>query len=157
MPNWESNLERWTNAGLIDAALAQRIRDLESTHGGTEGTRATRWPVIIAIVFGCVLVGAGVLLFVAAHWDNLSPAQRFALVLSMVAGFHLAAAFLTGKFSQLSSGLHGVGTIALGAGIFLSGQIFNLEEHWPGGIMLWALGAALAGVLVLHGRRRTKA
>jgi uncharacterized membrane protein len=45
---------------------------------------------------------------------------------------------------MLGVALHAAGTIALGAGIFLAGQIFNLEEHWPGGIMLWALGAALA-------------
>jgi uncharacterized membrane protein len=41
-----------------------------------------------------------------------------------------------------------VGTIALGAGIFLAGQIFNLAEHWPGGIMLWAIGAWLAWLLL---------
>jgi hypothetical protein len=34
-----------------------------------------------------------------------------------------------------------VGTAALGGGIFLAAQIFNLQEHWPGGIMLWAIGA----------------
>jgi hypothetical protein len=28
------------------------------------------------------------------------------------------------------------------------GQIFNLEEHWPGGVMLWALGAAGAWALL---------
>jgi len=48
------------------------------------------------------------------------------------------------KFEKLSIGVHSVGTIALGAGIFLGGQIFHLEEHWPGGIMLWAMGAWLA-------------
>ena len=34
--------------------------------------------------------------------------------------------------------------MALGAGIFLVGQIFNLQEHWPGGVMLWAVGAWVA-------------
>jgi hypothetical protein len=29
----------------------------------------------------------------------------------------------------------------LGGGIFLSGQIFHLQEHWPGGLLLWAIGA----------------
>jgi len=37
-----------------------------------------------------VKMAAGVLLFVAAHWDDLSPTQRFLLVLTMIAGFHLA-------------------------------------------------------------------
>ena len=44
--------------------------------------------------------------------------------------------------------MHGLGTLALGAGIFLAGQIFNLEEHWPGGIMLWAAGAWIGYALL---------
>jgi uncharacterized membrane protein len=34
--------------------------------------------------------------------------------------------------------------VALGGGIFLARQIFNLQEHWPGGILLWAIGATLS-------------
>jgi uncharacterized membrane protein len=90
------------------------------------------------------MVGAGVLLFVSAHWDELSPARRFTLVLTLVAIFHLAGALLSNRFPVLSTALHAVGTITLGAGIFLAAQIFNLEEHWPGGVMLWALGAWVA-------------
>src|SRR5262249_40101435 len=36
----------------------------------------------------------------------------------------------------------------LGAGIYLAGQIFNLEEHWPGGLMLWSLGAIIAWLIL---------
>jgi hypothetical protein len=93
---------------------------------------------------GGLLVGAGVLLFVAAHWDALSPAERFGLVLAVVALFHLGAALVSERFSPLSTTLHAVGTVCLGAGIFLAGQIFNLQEHWPGGVMLWAMGAWVA-------------
>jgi uncharacterized membrane protein len=84
-----------------------------------------------------------VLLFVAAHWDDLSPTGRFSLVLLMVAVFHVAGAFAHSRFPALATALHGIGTISAGAGIFLSAQIFNLQEHWPGGIMLWALAAWL--------------
>lgn len=90
------------------------------------------------------MMAAGVLLFVSAHWDTLSPTQRFVLVLLLVGVFHISAAAVAVRFSVLATALHGVGTIALGAGIFLAAQIFNLQEHWPGGILLWAIGAALA-------------
>jgi hypothetical protein len=30
----------------------------------------------------------------------------------------------------------------------MSGQIFNLNEHWPGGLMLWSLGAAIAWLVL---------
>jgi uncharacterized membrane protein len=135
---YEPLLERWVNVRLIDTTTADRIRDFEKERADGQGLR---WPVLIALAFGALMICGGVLLFVAAHWDALSPAQRFSLVLFMVAAFHAAGAALSEKFPALSTALHGVGTVALGAGIFLSGQIFNLEEHWPGGIMLWALGA----------------
>ena len=140
----EQKLGHWIEASVIDGATADRIRAFESSH---ESHRA-RWPVVLAIVFGSIMVGAGILLFVAAHWDDLSPAQRFLLVLTMIAGFHIAAGALMPRLRVLGIALHAVGTVALGAGIFLAGQIFNLQEHWPGGILLWAIGAVLAWALL---------
>jgi uncharacterized membrane protein len=142
---WERYLERWTTAGLIEPSTAERVRIYEA---GQEKTQGLRWPVALAISFGGLLLGAGVLLFVAAHWDTLSPGERFALVLLLVALFHVAGAFTAERFSVLSTTLHAVGTISLGAGIFLAGQIFNLQEHWPGGLLLWALGAWVAYALL---------
>jgi hypothetical protein len=59
----------------------------------------------------------------------------------MVAGLHVAGAFAAGRTEALAITLHGIGTASLGAGIFLAGQIFNLQAHWPSGILLWAAGA----------------
>jgi uncharacterized membrane protein len=135
---WESRLQSWVEAGVVDAATAERIRAFE---GARAGEQKLRWPILLAVSLGGVLIGAGVLLFVAAHWDQLSPQSRFTLVLLMVGMFHAAGAYLSDRFSALATVLHGLGTAALGAGIFLCGQIFNLQEHWPGGLMLWAAGA----------------
>jgi len=140
----EQKLGRWTEASVIDGATADRIRAFETSH---ESHKA-RWPVVLAIVFGSIMVGAGILLFVAAHWDDLSPAQRFLLVVTMIAVFHIAAGALMPRLRVLGIALHAVGTVALGAGIFLAGQIFNLQEHWPGGILLWAIGAVLGWALL---------
>ena len=145
--DWEMCLARWTAAGLVDAAGAGRIRAWESEHARPQGWR---WPVWLALAFGVLLVGAGVLLFVSAHWDELSAGQRMALVLLMVGGFHAAGAAAADRFEGLSVALHTVGTLALGAGIALAGQIFNLAEHWPAAILLWGTGAALAWALLRH-------
>jgi uncharacterized membrane protein len=140
-PEIESHLKRWVDARIIDFSTADRIREYESTGAPN---RQTNWMVILATAFGAIMLGAGILLFVAAHWDELSPTQRFLLVLTMVAGFHVAAGLLIERLRALGVALHAIGTIALGAGIFLAGQIFNLQEHWPGGVMLWAAGALIA-------------
>ena len=145
---WDGWVSRWTGGGLLDEATAERIRQFEAAQDA-HGAGRLRWPILIALGFGALMVGGGVLLFVAANWDALSPASRFALVLVLVSIFHVAGALGADRFPAMSQTLHAVGTSALGGGIALSGQIFNLDEHWPGGILLWAVGAA-AGWLVLR-------
>lgn len=134
----ERALQRWQAAGLLDAHTVARITAWESAHANRS---RFNWPVLIALALGSIAVGAGVLLFVAAHWDTLSPAARFALVLTLVVGFHLGGVMIRTRFPALGTALHGLGTAALGAGIFLSAQIFHLQEHWPTGVLLWAVGA----------------
>ena len=134
---WEGALERWLEAGLLDAETTARVRAWETG----QGRGGVRWPARLALGLGGLLLCAGVLLFVAAHWEALSPARRFGLVLVTVAGFHLAGAFAAERAPALAVTLHACGTVALGGGIFLAGQVFNLRAHWPGGLMLWAVGA----------------
>jgi hypothetical protein len=142
---WEALLQRWREAGLIDAETTAAIESWEQAQGGSKRLAV---PVQMALFVGGLLLAAGLLLFVSAHWDTLGPGQRFALVLSLVLGLHAAAAAVSPRFGRLGLTLHGVGTVALGAGIFLTGQIFHLEAHWPAGLLLWALGAGIGwGVL----------
>src|SRR5437868_11878682 len=142
----KKRLERWVSAGVVDAGTASRIRTFEESDSSGERLRC---PVLLAVALGGILLCAGVLLFVSAHWDELSPAWRFTLVLLLVAAFPVAASFTVDRFPALSNTFFAIGTVCCGAGIFLAAQIFNLQEHWPNGILLWALGA-LAGWLLLH-------
>jgi uncharacterized membrane protein len=139
MLTWQQQLTRWISAGLIDPSTAERIRAFELADQKPSGAR---WQVLIAVLLGGILLAAGVLLFVAAHWDQVSPFQRLALVLTMLALLHLGAVFAADKFPAITTALHGVGTIAAGAAIAMVGQIFNMQEHWPAAILLWALCAA---------------
>lgn len=141
----QKNLDRWVAAGVLDAETAGRIRAFEDSRGSGE---RLRWPVMLAVALGGVLLCAGILLFIAAHWDEMTPASRFALVLLMVAAFPVAGAFTSERFRALSTTFHAVGTVCLGAGIFLAAQIFNLEENWTNGILLWAAGALIGWLLL---------
>jgi uncharacterized membrane protein len=67
----------------------------------------------------------------------------------MVAVFHLGGGLARSSYHGLSTALHAVGTVATGAAIALVGQIFNIQEHWPAAILLWAV-AALAGWALLQ-------
>lgn len=138
---WPSALKRWLDAGLVDAVTAERIRAFEAAQGG-----ALRQGRLTLIVFalGALLLTAGILLFVAAHWDAIPPSGRFALVLAAVAALHAGGAIAARSSPTLAATLHAVGTGAFGAGIYLAGQAFHMAEHWPAALLLWAAGAAVA-------------
>ncbi len=146
MADIESLLNRWQSAGVLDVEAAGRIRAWEA---GQKQPSGLRWQGLVALILGALLLASGVILFVSAHWDELGPAGRLTLVLAMVAVFHCAGGYAREKSLGLSTALHAVGTVSIGAAIALVGQIFNIEEHWPASILLWAL-AALAGWILLR-------
>ncbi len=148
MPDIETLLTRWQSAGVLDAETASRIR----AHEGQTSAAAPsglKWQGITALILGAILLACGVVLFVSAHWDELGPGARYTLVIAMVAVFHIAGGLARPGFHGLSTALHAVGTVATGAAIALVGQIFNIQEHWPAAVLLWAL-AALAGWALLR-------
>jgi uncharacterized membrane protein len=138
MQTLEEDLARWQGAGVIDASTAERIRAFEAEQARPAGHR---WQVLIALILGGILLGAGVLLFVAAHWDQVSPIERLALVVGMLALLHLGAIAAAPRFDGMATALHAVGTVGAGAAIAMVGQIFNMQEHWPAAVLLWALCA----------------
>jgi uncharacterized membrane protein len=144
-------LTRWQTAGVLDAGTAERIRAYESEQKrpAEHSSQRLGWQGVVALILGAILLACGVVLFVSAHWDEMGPGARLALVMAMVAVFHLAGGLVRTGYRGLSTALHAVGTVSTGAAIALVGQIFNIQEHWPGAILLWAL-AAVAGWILLQ-------
>lgn len=159
MADIESLLARWRTAGVLDAEAEARIRAFEAgqkaavpgapTPAQVTEAAGMKWQGIIALILGAILLACGVALFVNAHWNQLGPGARYAVVILLVTVFHLAGGLVRDKFLGLSIALHAVGTVATGAAIALVGQIFNIQEHWPVAVLLWTLAAA-AGWLLLR-------
>lgn len=142
-------LKRWQKAGALSAEAAERILALERGSGGEAGSGGLGWMGLAAFVLGAILLACGVVLFFSTHWDRFSPGAQYAVVLAMVAVLHLAGGLAREHARGLSMALHAAGTVAAGAAIAVVGQIFNIEEHWPAAVLVWAL-AALAGWLLVR-------
>jgi len=145
MADFDALLNRWQKAGVLDAEAARRIRAFELE---LEHPAGLRWQGMVALILGALLLACGVILFVSAHWDDMGPGLRYTLVISLVAVFHLGGAWAREHFHGLSTALHAVGTVSTGAAIALVGQIFNIQEHWPAAILLWAIAAAAGWILL---------
>ena len=146
MDKAEEYIARWQGAGLLSAESAAAIRTYEAARA-KPGRR--QWQVLVALILGAILLGAGVLLFVAAHWADVSPVARLCMTLFMLVFFHGLGLLFRQRFSGFATAMHAVGSVSAGAAIALVGQIFNMQEHWPAAVMLWALCAA-AGWLLLR-------
>lgn len=68
MVNAEHYVARLQAAGLIEEPQAAVIRAYEAAHARPQ---RHEWQVLPTLILGGILFGAGVLLFVAAHWDSV--------------------------------------------------------------------------------------
>jgi uncharacterized membrane protein len=146
MSGWQEYLERWVQAGVVDASTAERVHVFESQR---ETPKGDRWQVAVLLALGIILLVGGMMLFVASHWNDVNPWQRLSLVVGFLAAVHVVAAGSSPRFPGMATTLHGVGTAGAGAAILTVGTIFNMQEHWPTAVLVWA-GCAGAGWWLLR-------
>lgn len=138
--NWRAALERWHAAGLIDTETAAKIVAFEAE---PTATKRLEWPVLVALAFGGIALGAGLLLLIAAHWDSFGITARCTAAISMAVVLHGAGIF-TGDAPRFRAMFHLLGSIAFGAAIFLLDEIFHQKSGWQHETTLWAAGTAAA-------------
>lgn len=139
-------IERWRAEGLIGEALAATLAE---RYPLPEAGRA--WGQLILSALGAGIAGLGVILFFAYNWEALPKFLKLGLVFASLIAAHGAALWFGARATgprHLSEGLHVLGTMLFGAGIWLVAQIYHIDEHYPDGLFVWSLGAlALAWAL----------
>lgn len=133
----------WVTQGVIDDELAAQLRRSLNEH--EEPERANKL-ISVLVSIGAVLIGGGLLLFIASEWDRSSPARRLALLFGVYLVVVAAAALADRRQLGITArGLWFLSSIAVGVNIFLGGQIFNLPlNHWQG-TLLWMLATMAMG------------
>lgn len=129
----------WQQAGLLDSSKSEELgRYLEEHAPARSSGRMLR----IFAALGAVLIGLGMILFVAGHWDGMRPLTR---ILTLLLGYVLAVGLaLTAERKQLSNlagALWLLVSLGLGANIFLIGQIFNLSLTFWQAPFAWMIGS----------------
>jgi uncharacterized membrane protein len=144
--------DRWVGAGLITAEQSGRIRGLYPAPGA-----GLPWSTILFTGLGAVVTGLGVILVLAYNWHGIPKFGKLGLILGAVAALHGVGWRLWTRvdgWRVVGESVGLLGTMLFGAGIWLVAQIYNINEHFPAGFLVWGLGAlALAWAMpsVVHG------
>ena len=147
-----AEIDGWVNAGIIAPEQGKAIKQRYPTPA--EGPA---WGRIIFFSIGAILFGLGVILLFAYNWQRMPKLVKLAVIFSALIGAHGAGFWLRRPQSPhpaAGEGLHLLGTMIFGAGIWLIAQIYHIEEHYPTAFLIWGLGAlALAWGLpsIAHG------
>ncbi len=150
--------DRWRAEGWIDSDLYDRLADryrFEGLESEASGTFIT-----ILIGLGSVLVGLGILSFIAANWQSMSKLVRIAVVLGGLVAVNTSGFYLWQRSSsrRIGQGLLLLGGILLGANLALLAQLFQISADtfilfmgWSIGVILmaYALGLTSLGVMAI--------
>ncbi len=101
-------------------------------------------PVALAVI-GALTLGAGVILFFAANWSEMSKLAKLAVLFGAMWGAYAVAGRGLSGAARASAALgHAMlllGIMLFGANIHLIAQIYHIDAHYPNGVLMWTLGA----------------
>src|ERR1022692_3365795 len=134
-----ADIQKLHEAGLVTADQRDKIiadfglKDEES-----------KFLVIISFI-GAVMIAAGIVLLIAAHWDEIPRGVKIATGLALMLGAHGGGWWLREvqqKYRKTGEALQFLGSALFLANIALVGQIYHLVSRTPNAFLLWMLGIA---------------
>lgn len=138
----EKEVDLWLKEGIILPDQKERIlaryRLLK-----TADEKAGPGKLITTIsILGSILVGAGVILFIASNWSAIPNWSRLFIVFSSMlasygSGFYFR--YEAKSYPKVGASLILLGSFIFGAGMFLIAQIYHITVHYPNGPLLWGL------------------
>lgn len=134
----DEETREWVDQGII---TEEQREEIVSQYEGEDRSRAVR----AILLLGAVMVGLGALLFVGANWDAIPAFGRIALLAGLT-----TAAYYSGwnvkyerdGWNKVGDALLFIGSLFVGATLFLTAQTFNVEAnvHWL--LLLWLVAVA---------------
>lgn len=97
--------------------------------------------VQVLTVIGAILIGLGILSFVASNWSGLSDLSKFAILLFALIATYIIARILEINKPLFAKSLYYIGIFAFGAEIFYIGQLFHLGGSVGNALLAWSIGA----------------
>jgi uncharacterized membrane protein len=136
-----NELAIWTQKGIVTEDTAKQL----SSAYELENLRHESTRLLSAVIFtiGGLLLGGGLISFVAANWEVIPTPLKLALLFSALLGLHAVGFWLwhSKNWRRLGHALIFCACLVFGANIGLVAQIFHISSNWYGGFGAWALGS----------------
>ncbi|WP_108671633.1 DUF2157 domain-containing protein [Peribacillus acanthi] len=127
------------SAGHLEKGQSAHLMDLYEAPKEIPSKQSLN-SIQILFLIGGILIGLGILSFVASNWSELTKITKFIILLGTLIAFYLGARRLETKHPVLSKSLYYVGAFAYGAEIFYIGQLFHLGGNWEDAFLMWGIG-----------------
>lgn len=139
----ERLIERWQRDGLIDAETASKLNaDLEK--------RASVFSLgSVLATLGGLLLGAAVIMLVAANWQEMPRLMRIGLIFVLIWASYLGGAWRQARGDKLFPPVcYIVGAASFGAGLALVGQMYHLSGDIHSAAIYWSVGVLISAFLL---------
>jgi uncharacterized membrane protein len=135
--------EQWRTEGLIDASVYDQLSD-RYQFSDLETAARNRF-IVILLGLGSILLGLGLITFVAANWQTWSREWKVTLLLIGFIGINALGFYLWRRPTErwqrrLGQGLLLLGALSLGANIALMSQLFHQSGLLYQLFIVWGLG-----------------
>jgi len=141
----KKDMPEWQKSGWVSENNARAI--LDHVAGQESSTNTLAYALAI---LGVLLLGSGVITYFAANWSEMSKIDKLAILLGSLYAAYGSAAYLldTHHSPKIGQALILLGVILFGANIMLIAQIYHISEHYPNGVLFWAIGGILTAYLL---------
>jgi uncharacterized membrane protein len=133
----------WVDEEIISSEQQEKILSKYKNFEEAQEKAGSSKLITVISVMGSVLVGIGVILFIASNWGFIPRFLKLSIIfLSLFSSYALGYYLRYEKknYPRVGGALILLGSIIFGAGIFLIAQIYNISVHYPNGPLMWALG-----------------
>ncbi len=137
-------IEQLQAAGLISAEQAVAIAE----HFHLNGGRRWNWLVLSMSTLAGGLILGGIIMLISANWESIPDVVKMAVAMALLLGFWVAWARTRETYPWISEGLGLVGGGMWLGCIALYGQIFQLQNPFAEGCMLFFLGVCMIPFIV---------
>lgn len=147
----KNQIEQWLKEGTITQEQAQKMLADTSQY---KKEQASNKLIIAFSTIGAILLGIGVILFVASNWQQMSNIVKVLILLASTAVSYYSGYVLRYQKQTLvrvGASLIFLGALLFGATIFLIAQMYHVNANSHTLILIW-----LAGIIPLVYALKTK-